>query len=250
MNKKEELIRRTMLIVREIFRRTMHAIPYCKSNMEWKFNHMLGYGLYCSHVRKALQSCFEEGGRIEHYDYHVQMITGQVHIVSGIFCIVHKQDTASGQGTPYEVVVCMCNGMAECVQIYGVKSARLLHRVKGFHEEIYFLEQAEILYIESSHNNVIWHCREYQVESRDSLKRLEMCMPDAFVRIHRGYIINVNHIFRIQNNEVQMTNGEILPIPARNCQSIRKQLFTQIGKQCISPDADTFVPESRMSGFQ
>lgn len=244
MNEREELVRRTMLIVKEIFHKTMHAIPYCKNDMVWKFNHMQGYGLYCSHVRKALQGCMEEGEQIRHGDYHVQMITRQVHIVSGIFCVVHRQDTAASQGTPYEIVVCMYNGVAECVQIYGVKSARLLYRVRGFHEETYFLEQAEILYIESSHNNVIWHCREYRVESRDSLKRLEACLPDTFIRIHRGFIVNVNQICRIQYNEVQMINGDILPIPARNCQNIRKILFTQMEKQCMSPDTDTFIPQS------
>lgn len=237
MSEKEELVRRTMRIVKEIFQGTKQAIPYCTGSMEWRFNHMSGYGLNCTHVREALRQCMEEGLQIRHLEYHVQAIADHVHLVSGIFCIAPKQGPGSGRGTPYEILICMYRGMAECVHVHGVRSARLLCRVKGFHEEVYFLEAEEVFYIESSHNNVIWHCREYQVESRDSLKRLERCLPGDFIRIHRGYIVNAGQIFSISGNEVRMANGDILAIPVKNCAKVRRSLLSQAEKELLYPPA-------------
>ncbi len=248
MDEKRELVRRTMQIVKDIFQKNTRAVSYCKGNMEWRFNHMSGYGLYCPSVRKALQGCGGEDRRIRHHQYHVQTITDQVHLVSGLFCIVSGQEgedsqgtwglqgTQGLQGTPYEIMVCMSDGLAECVHVYGVRTARLLCKVQGIHEEVFFLEEAEVLYIESAHNNVIWHCRGYQVESRDSLKRLEQCLPERFIRIHRGYIINTEQIHSIRSNEVHMSNGDTLIIPMRNSASMRRILLAQMEKVLLSPE--------------
>lgn len=235
MSDKEELVRRTRRIVKEIFQGSKQAIPYCKGDIEWRFNHMSGYGLYCAHVRKALLGCMEDGARVRHQEYHVQTIADQICMVSGMFCIEPGQDAGTIAGTPYEVLVCMCNGMAECVHVHGARSARVLCRVRGVHEEVYFLEVAEVLYIESSHNNVVWHCRGYEVESRDSLKRLEQCLPEDFMRIHRGYIVNVGQIYSIRGNEVRMVNGDVLAIPARNGAEVRRSLLSRMEKELLSP---------------
>lgn len=245
MNGKEELIRRTMQIIKEIFQKNMQAISYCKSNMEWRFNHISGYGLYCTRIRKALQGWAEEGRQIRHREYHVQMITEQVHLINGIFSIVPEQNGDAFLETPFEIVVCMRGGMAECVHIYGSGRERFLLQVRSFHEEIWFLESAEILYIESSHNNVIWHCRQYQVESRDTLKRLEQCLPNAFVRIHRCYIVNVGQIHKISGNEVEMTNGDILAIPVRNGAKVQEEILSKADEMLLSPDRHTFLPKNR-----
>lgn len=234
MDEKRELVRRTMRIVKEIFRKGMGAVPYCKGNMEWRFNHMSGYGLYCSPVRKALQECAAGGRQIRHHEYHVQTITEQVRLVSGLFCIVSSRGEENSPGVPYEILVCMTEGQAECVHVYGGREARLLCRVRGLCEEDYFLEEGEVYYIESSHNNVIWHCRGYRVEGRDSLKRLEQWLPEEFLRIHRGYIVNVGQIRRIRGNEVHMSNGDVLYIPLRNSVKVRKSLLARMEKGFLS----------------
>lgn len=243
MSEKDELVRRTMRIVKEIFKGTKQAIPYCKGDMEWRFNHMYGYGLYCRHVREALLGCMGDGLQISYQEYRVQTVADQVHLVSGIFCLAPKQDAGGTQGTPYEILICMYRGMAECIHVHGVRSTRLLCRVKSFREEVYFLEETEVFYIESSHNNVIWHCRGYQVESRDSLKHLEQCLPGGFVRIHRGYIVNAGQIYSISGNEVRMANGEILIIPTRNCARVRKDLLSRMEKELLSPQAAHSSPK-------
>jgi len=211
MNGKEELIRRTMKIIKEIFKKKMRALSYYKSNMEWRFNHMSGYGLYCTRIRKALQGCVEEGRQIRHRGYHVQMITEQIHLVNGVFSIASEEDREGSLETPFEIVVCMSDGMAECVHIYGMGRERLLLQVRSFREEIWFLE------------------------STDTLKRLEGCLPGAFVRIHRCYIINVGQIHKISGNEVEMTNGDILLIPVRNGAKVQKEILSKAGEMFLSP---------------
>ncbi len=124
----------------------------------------------------------------------------------------------------------------------------MLCRVRGFHEEVYFLEEGEVLYIESSHNNVIWHCRGYQVESRDSLKRLEQCLPGGFMRIHRGYIVNIRQIYSVCGNEVRLANGDILVIPMRNCAGVRKSLLSRMEKELLSPQTVHSSPKVERQG--
>lgn len=234
MDEKSELVRRTMRIIKGIFQKGMGAVPYCKGNMEWRFNHMSGYGLYCSTVRKALQGCASGGGQIRHHEYHVQTVGDQVYLVSGLFCIVFGQGEENSPGVPYEILVCMVEGQAQCVHVHGGRRARLLCRVRGLCQEDYFFEEGEVLYIESAHNNVIWHCRGYRVEGRDSLKRLEQCLPGDFLRIHRGYIVNLGQIRRIQGSDIYMSNGDILSLPLRNCAKMRKTLLARIEKGFLS----------------
>lgn len=225
MNEREELIRKTIMIIQEIFQKATGTVSHCRSDMEWQFNHLRGYGVYCSHIRNAIRSCKGPNEQIRHRNYYVRKIAGQVYIVSGTFCIGSNQSTDQDGETPYEIVVCMCNGMAEYIHIYGSKSARLLCEVQGLNGVTYFPEETEVLYIESAHNNVIWHCRAYEVESRDSLKRLEQCLPEIFMRIQRGYIVNVNHIHSIRKNELEMDNGDVLTIPYRIYTNVKEGIM-------------------------
>ena len=56
---------------------------------------------------------------------------------------------------------------------------------------------------------------------------LEEKLADChFIKIHRSYLVNCMHIFRIGKSFVQLTNGTELPISRGKTEEI-KQLFLQ-----------------------
>ena len=226
MLEKQELKKRTRILIDEVFKKKAGSrLSYCKENVEWQFNHLCGYGITCLHVRSALRNCMENGSRINYIGFRVQEITEQINIVSGMFCIEHSGRHHQKPGTPYDAVICMENGMAVSIHIFGKKEARICCRVDGYNEVVYFPEIDEVLYLEAARNHVIWHCLEYEIEGRGPLKRCEEKLPDEFVRIQRGYLVNVRHLSVIRHNEVIMDNGDILPVPYRIFADVKKRLL-------------------------
>ena len=39
--------------------------------------------------------------------------------------------------------------------------------------------------------------------------------PTGFIRIHKGYLVNCEHIQLIQEGQVRLSNGEVLPLSRR-----------------------------------
>lgn len=91
-------------------------------------------------------------------------------------------------------------------------------------ESIYLLKENEILYIESQHNHIVWHCAGEVIVNKNSLTNVQEFLSEEFVRIHRCYIVNKLHIRVIRRCEVQLSNGDILPIPSKKFAKIKKKL--------------------------
>lgn len=99
------------------------------------------------------------------------------------------------------------------------------YKVVTPNETIYLLKENEILYIESQHNHIVWHCAGEVIINKNSLTNVQEFLSEEFVRIHRCYIVNKLHIRIIRRYEVQLSNGDILPIPSKKFAEIRKKLM-------------------------
>lgn len=227
MKDNAELIRRTMQIISEIRRKTTGSISYCRRDMEWHFNHLHGYGVSSQHVRTALKNSMNRGSMVKHYSYRVQRISEHVQMVSGLFCVMSGENEVKISQIPYEVVVCMENGQATSIYIYSSNQPNQCLQVRGYNEVVYFPEADEILYLEAARNHVIWHCRDYEIEGRGPLKQYEEKLPEQFIRIQRGYIINTRHLRSIRRNEVEMDNGDVLPVPYRIFMDVRESVLVK-----------------------
>lgn len=53
-----------------------------------------------------------------------------------------------------------------------------------------------------------------EYERIGSLQKLIGQLPPEFVRCHRSYIINLNHVISLRNKKVQMANGESIDVSA------------------------------------
>ena len=78
--------------------------------------------------------------------------------------------------------------------------------------EVLRLPLKEIRFIESNRNyNIIHADNDYEV--RGTLSELEAKLDEAFVRVGRSYLVNLNYVRRIGKTELILNTGEKLPVP-------------------------------------
>ncbi|MFZ6664800.1 LytR/AlgR family response regulator transcription factor [Peijinzhouia sedimentorum] len=77
----------------------------------------------------------------------------------------------------------------------------------------YKINTDSIQYIEGIKDYIRIHTDDDKIMFLENMKDILEKLPDnQFVRIHRSYIIPFNKIKVIEGNQIQMTNGEYLPI--------------------------------------
>lgn len=88
-----------------------------------------------------------------------------------------------------------------------VREKSIFIKEKGLYTKIDF---DDILYIKSSHVYIEIFLRTKQkIVIRTSLTEILKKLDASFVRVHRGYIINVNHIKQLNANTVQLLDVEL-----------------------------------------
>ena len=76
---------------------------------------------------------------------------------------------------------------------------------------IYKVHFDNILYIEGLKEYVIFYLKKgNRIITLESLKRLEVVLPDNFMRIHRSHIINKNEVKSLYGNMVEIGDQKIL----------------------------------------
>lgn len=85
----------------------------------------------------------------------------------------------------------------------------------------------EILYIESLKNYVSIHLNDNQIITYSTLKHFETELSSKnFVKIHKSFIVAIQHISKTDSLSVYLTNGKNLPIG----DTYKKQFFEKINK--------------------
>ena len=78
--------------------------------------------------------------------------------------------------------------------------------------ESFRLRSRRSRFIESNRNyNIIHADNDYEV--RGTLSELEAKLDEAFVRVGRSYLVNLNYVRRIGKTELILNTGEKLPAP-------------------------------------
>lgn len=81
----------------------------------------------------------------------------------------------------------------------------------------------DILYLEAQNKNVKIVLREQSLYDKNGINFYTQCLvSDDFYRVHRSYLINFNYITFIEKLNVQMANGDLIPISR-----LRKKLFDE-----------------------
>lgn len=218
-----EMIRRAKILVEKLVAGETKKFPYCSSSVYWQINSVCLKHTDEKRLKETLGGHFAGTDDIGHGRYHVQIQDKTSCIVYGGFCV--RDGHGSGAyDYPYDINLVMKEGVAERIILHGGRNEPLFCIVRSSDAHLYMLRESEVLYIESSHNDLIWHCMDAQLKSRGSLKDLERRLPEGFLRLHRCYIVNVNHIKSMVEREITVTNGDRLLIPARTYAEERRRI--------------------------
>jgi two-component system response regulator LytT len=96
------------------------------------------------------------------------------------------------------------------------------------------LKTEKIVYIEGKGKYQSFHVDGLSepVTVRFSMEDLEKSLgPKGFLRIHKGYLVNILFIHEIGESEVALTNGISLPISRRKVTAIREEYLELLGKR-------------------
>ncbi len=71
---------------------------------------------------------------------------------------------------------------------------------------------ADIIYIESENVYVAVHTLEGIHRMRMSLGKFSEQLDETFFKVHRSFVVNLNHIRRITRSDITMTGGDLVPM--------------------------------------
>ncbi|MBQ8297518.1 MAG: response regulator transcription factor [Ruminococcus sp.] len=84
----------------------------------------------------------------------------------------------------------------------------------------------DILYFESESNYINLHCTDNQYKFRGTITSLENELtPKGFIRSHKGFLVNQQHIFAIKGDDIELSNKQLLPIGRTNRENVKKTIL-------------------------
>ena len=84
----------------------------------------------------------------------------------------------------------------------------------------------DIIYFESESNYINLHCTDNQYRFRGTITSLENELKaKGFIRTHKGFLVNQQHIFAIKGDDIELSSKELLPIGRTNRESVKKAIL-------------------------
>ena len=183
----------------------------------------------CSNAQEAVQSLISDNVDILISDVEMPEMTG-VDLVKSLnkkpeIIIISSHDKYAVDAFDIDV----CDFLLKPIQDYGRFLKAILkaktniesqNDIKPDKESIFFKIDSslvrfnfkDIIYFEAYGDYVKVATTEGKKVIYSTLKNVDQKLPiDKFIRIHRSYIVNVNHIANIEQNNLEI-NKEILPI--------------------------------------
>lgn len=112
-----------------------------------------------------------------------------------------------------------------CYQQNCVKKEILLPTVNGQRR----ISLANILYAETWERGARIHTAEEKLITKQHMSELLELLPKRqFMLCHRAYIINLAHVKTIRSNELELKNGELLPVSKYRFDDLRRRLISYL----------------------
>lgn len=98
------------------------------------------------------------------------------------------------------------------------------------------LEHCLLWTIEIFGHEIIIHKTDGVKEScTGTLKELEVLLPaQTFVRPHRSYLVNLDHISEIARYQIRLSSGDTIPISKKLYKQIQNSFIDYADKKCLS----------------
>jgi DNA-binding LytR/AlgR family response regulator len=86
------------------------------------------------------------------------------------------------------------------------------------------LRFSEILYCESEKRLVFFHLQGATYSTYAKLSDIEKDFPQDFVRCHQSFLVNIRIVRRVGKEEIELTDGCLLPISQRRKKAVSAQM--------------------------
>ncbi len=88
------------------------------------------------------------------------------------------------------------------------------------------LAQSDILYFEGQANYLAIHTISDEYKMRSTMTGVEKELEDSdFLRIHKGFLVNLEHIRVLKTEELELDNGTVLPIGKSYSEAAKKSIL-------------------------
>lgn len=95
----------------------------------------------------------------------------------------------------------------------------------------FFVDPFMVLYVETVGAKSMLHFLDKIIIAHHKIGIIENIFPDYFYRAHRSYLINVNYIMAIKRYFITMSNGQIIPIPEKRYNEVKRVLTEKMNLQ-------------------
>ena len=100
-----------------------------------------------------------------------------------------------------------------------------IHRITNGHN-IINLKPENILYIESNKRKLVYTCTDGIVEAYGKLSDIEQQLRNEFVRCHKSFLVNIEHIKELRDNDIRLDNGKEVAVSRKYYADTRKTLLS------------------------
>lgn len=98
--------------------------------------------------------------------------------------------------------------------------------VEGINGKVFFINESQILYVEAKLRNCdIFMQNGEVIHGKMSFADFEKSLDEYFVKVHRSYIVNIQHVTVIRFCELVMSNGRVIPVPQKKYAKVREELM-------------------------
>lgn len=81
------------------------------------------------------------------------------------------------------------------------------------------------------HQKIYMVDEETPLEIRYTIKELENILDEkGFLRVHKGFLVNISYIYRIDDDNVILKNGVKIPVSKRKVGEVRKEYLNKLKK--------------------
>ncbi|HHV09857.1 MAG TPA: response regulator transcription factor [Clostridiales bacterium] len=87
-----------------------------------------------------------------------------------------------------------------------------------------------ICYMESQGHQLIIHTLQDRIICYERLELLKQRLPKQFLHCHKSYLVNMDHIRRIENRQIILKRGEELPVSKAKYAETRSAYFRYMGE--------------------
>lgn len=87
----------------------------------------------------------------------------------------------------------------------------------------YTINFQDVLYIESLNNSLKLHLNKGEMIIYSTLKEFQKNLPMNFLKVHKSYIVNMNHVTAFKPHKFTINNGDEIPVPAKKYSKITEQ---------------------------